>query len=311
MNISTSTGLAPTIQTYYDKKMVLSMKPKLVHQQYGQKRDLPPNSGKTVQFRKWTPFAALTTPLQENVVPDGQTLAMTEVIAPVQSYGGYVAISDVVDRNAIDPTVNDAISLMADQGALTLDKLTQSAMAAGTNVLYAGGKASRATVAATDKLTSLEVRKAVRILKKAKAPMFDRGGKQHYVAIVGPDAVFSLQEDPLWLDVSKYQDKDGIYSGEIGMFMGVVFVETPEALEFKAEGASGADVLGTFIFGKESYGVIDVTTGAVRTIVKAAGSAGTADPLDQISTVGWKATGFCAKILQPTWLLRVEHGKQA
>jgi len=50
-----------------------------------------------------------------------------------------------------------------------------------------------------------------------------------------------------------------------------------------------------------------VEGGNLRTIVKPKGSAGTADPLDQISTVGWKVDGFAAKILQPLWMVRIEH----
>ena len=43
-------------------------------------------------------------------------------------------------------------------------------------------------------------------------------------------------------------------------------------------------------------------------IIKQKGSAGTADPLDQRSTVGWKATAFTAKILIPEYILRIECG---
>lgn len=46
-------------------------------------------------------------------------------------------------------------------------------------------------------------------------------------------------------------------------------------------------------------------------IVKPAGSAGTADPLDQISTVGWKMDGFGAKLLQPEYAVRIECGFSA
>ena len=45
-----------------------------------------------------------------------------------------------------------------------------------------------------------------------------------------------------------------------------------------------------------------------RVIVKPAGSAGTADPLDQISTVGWKMDGFGVKLLQPEYAVRIECG---
>ena len=45
--------------------------------------------------------------------------------------------------------------------------------------------------------------------------------------------------------------------------------------------------------------------GGLQTIIKQRGSAGTADPLDQRSTVGWKATK-AAEILVEPYLMRVE-----
>ena len=47
--------------------------------------------------------------------------------------------------------------------------------------------------------------------------------------------------------------------------------------------------------------------GGLEVIVKPKGSAGTADPLNQRSTVGWKATKT-AEILSEEYMIRVESG---
>ena len=64
-------------------------------------------------------------------------------------------------------------------------------------------------------------------------------------------------------------------------------------------------VFGTLIFGEGAYGVTEITGGGLQTIVKQKGSAGTADPLDQRSSVGWKAIKT-AEILIENYLVRVE-----
>jgi N4-gp56 family major capsid protein len=64
-------------------------------------------------------------------------------------------------------------------------------------------------------------------------------------------------------------------------------------------------VFGTLFLGEGAYGVTEITGGGLQTIVKQKGSAGTADPLDQRSSVGWKAIKT-AKILIPNYLVRVE-----
>lgn len=77
-------------------------------------------------------------------------------------------------------------------------------------------------------------------------------------------------------------------------------------------GAAGVDVHASLVFGQDAYGVVSLDGGgAIEMIVKELGSSGAADPLNQISTVGAKVNGYCAKILQPLWLLRVEHGVTA
>ena len=315
INKTTSSGLSDSMQTYYDRKMLMDMKPKLVHYQYGQKRPLPLNNGKSVSFRKWTPFGAATTALTEGVSPDAQALAMSQVTTTISQYGGYVTVTDLLDMTALDPVVNDSVELMADQGALTIDTLTRDALHGGANVIYASKEGtaatSRAAITADHKLTSSDLRKAARLLKKNKAPQFMRAGKGYYVAIVSPDTVYDLQSDALWQDVSKYQDSEQIFSGEIGRLFGVIVVETPEAYVFKQAGADKVDVASTIVFGKDAYGVIELDKSNVRAIVKNCGSAGTSDPLDQLSTIGWKVNGFAAKILQGAWIVRIEHGVSA
>jgi N4-gp56 family major capsid protein len=312
-NTTGVTGLSNEMQTYYDRQLLENMKPKLVHYDYGQKRPYKRQNGKTVQFRKWETFDAITAPLSEGLVPDGQALESTEVLATVAGYGGYVAISDLLDLTAIDPVVSDAVDLMADQGALSVDTLIRNELhASGTNVLYAGGATSRVTVAQSMKLTTTEIRKAARLLKKNKALPFVRGGKSYYVAVVGPDTTYDLQSDTLWQDVGKYQDAEAIFSGEIGRLFGVIFVETSEAKVFEGAGASGANVASTLVLGQNAYGVVDIENGSrPRVVVKTPGDSGTSDPLEQISTVGWKVDAFAVKILQQGFMIRIEHGISA
>lgn len=73
---------------------------------------------------------------------------------------------------------------------------------------------------------------------------------------------------------------------------------------YPTECAAGA-VFGSLFIAEGAYGVTEISGGGLQTIVKQKGSAGTADPLDQRSSVGWKAIKT-AKILIPDYLVRVE-----
>lgn len=383
--LTTSPGLAPAAEEYYNRHLLENIKPKLIHAQFGQQISVPRNRGKQVHFRRWTPFPAITQPLVEAIVPDGQSLEMTTMAANIDSYGGYVTLSDMVDMTLIDPVVSETIELLADQGALSLDHMVRRELhSQATNVQYAGGAGSLGAITADKVLTMEEIRKAVRTLKKNKAKPFQRGGKSHFVAIVSPDTVYDLQADEKWEKVSLYQDKENIYSGEIGRMYGVVFVESLEAMTYGGAafvadttvasyasgtktvtlnralnddeadglvaagvvsingntlevasargnqivlsgtvgtapaagnavtvvgpGSAGAPVASTLVFGRDAYGVVSMDNANVQSIVKPAGSAGTADPLNQASTVGWKVNGFGSKLLEPGWLVQILHG---
>ncbi len=70
-------------------------------------------------------------------------------------------------------------------------------------------------------------------------------------------------------------------------------------------GAAGRDVYSTLILGSDAYGVTEITGGGLQHIVKQLGSAGTADPLDQRATCGWKATKVAERLFEQ-YMIRVE-----
>ncbi len=233
--VSTATN-AYFNKTFYDRKLLDSAKTRFVHANFGQKRSIPRNSGKRVEFRKYDLFTPDTNALTlvEGVTPTGQNLSQSKVEAEVKQYGAYVEISDLLEMTAYDPVIADSAELLGEQLGTVIEWVTRDAMCQTTNVQYANGAASRQALTVSDKLTVSEVRKAVRTLKKNKARPFvtaldGSGRKPHFICICSPDATFDLQSDPLWQDVSKYSNAEQIYSGEIGRLFGVVFVEATEA----------------------------------------------------------------------------------
>ena len=237
MNTTVSTASTAYFnKTFYDRKLLDTAKTRFVHANFGQKRSIPRNNGKRVEFRKYdlfTPDADALT-LVEGVTPTGQNLSQSKVEAEVKQYGAYVEISDLLEMTSYDPVIADSAELLGEQLGTVIEWVTRDAMCETTNVQYAGGAASRVALTASDKLTVAEIRKAVRTLKKNKARPFvtamdGSARKPHFICICSPDATYDLQNDALWQDVSKYSNAEQIYSGEIGRLFGVVFVEATEA----------------------------------------------------------------------------------
>ena len=306
-NMTTSSALSAGMQTYYNRELLRTFEPNLVHLQFGDEHRMPPHSGLVMNMRKLIPLETNTKALNEGDPGESVMLAETEVTVQLQQYGEYARCTDKLDLTHLDMDIMRRTKLFGDAGARSIDAVVREELAKCANVIYAGGKASRAELTAADKLTSRELRKAVKTLKKNHAQTF--GG--YYVAIIGPDTMYDLQEDEAFVKVSQYQDKENIYTGEVGRLFGVRLVETTEAKIFEGTGADGADVASVIVLGQYAYGVTSLKGAKPRVIVKPAGSAGTADPLDQISTVGWKMDGFGAKLLQPEYAVRIECGFSA
>lgn len=74
-------------------------------------------------------------------------------------------------------------------------------------------------------------------------------------------------------------------------------------------GKDGSAIYCTMIFGANAYGVTEIEGMGLQHIVKQKGSAGTADALDQRSTVGWKATKTAERLVEE-YMLRIEHSSE-
>ncbi|MBQ2917868.1 MAG: N4-gp56 family major capsid protein [Bacteroidales bacterium] len=296
-------GLSAEMKTFYDMTLIDEAQAALVHDQFGQKRPIPANGGKTIEFRKFAALAKATTPLTEGVTPDGKGLTVTSITATVNQYGDYITQSDILELTSLDNTILEATKLLGRQAGLTLDTIVRNVLQSGTNVTYCPKVANGAETAVTSRsaldntsqLTVKVIQQVVAKLRAQNAPTIN--GK--YVAIIHPYVAYDLMRDPEWIDAHKYAKPDNLYEGEIGEVAGVRFVQTSEAKIYEG------GVFGTLIFGDGAYGVTEITGGGLQTIVKQKGSAGTADPLDQRSSVGWKAIKT-AELLIPQYLVRVE-----
>ena len=302
--VTTQASLKDEMKVFYDMTLIDEASANLVHDQFGQKRPIPQGSGKTIEFRKFSPLAKATTPLTEGVTPNGNSLTVTNITATVEQYGDFIVQSDVLELTSLDNTILEATKLLGKQAGVTLDTVTRNKIHAGANVTFcpkvgADGAETEVTLRSeldlTCQLTVDVIQQVVAKLRAQNAPTIN--GK--YVAIIHPYVAYDLMRDPEWIDAHKYANPTNLYEGEIGEIAGVRFVQTSEAMVYEG------GVFGTLIFGEGAYGVTEITGGGLQTIVKQKGSAGTADPLDQRSSIGWKAIKT-AELLIPNYLVRVE-----
>lgn len=323
MGTTTLSQVAPGVQTFYDRNLLSRAQPNDVHGRFGQKRPISARSGNQIKFRRYSQLAAATTALTEGVTPSGSSLAVTDITSTLVQYGDYITLSDMVSLTNQDPVVTEATDVLGDQAGTTIDQVRRDVLVAGTNGAYASGVANR--LALVNKITGPDLDKAIRYLKGQNAKFMKEGIppsdgvgtgaiRKAYIAIVHPDVEYDLEAISGFKPVSDYPAQMGVIEDEIGAYKNIRFVTSTNAkiwtdattvLTAGYKGVTKNDVYATLIFGAEAYGLSPLSGNAMNTYVKALGSAGTADPLEQRSTVGWKATTITT-ILNQTWMVRLE-----
>lgn len=320
-NVTTASGMSPEMRTFYEKQLIKTAEPDLIFDQFGQKAPIPKNGGKTIQFRKYSQLAKQLTPLTEGVTPDGQTMTVSQITATIAQYGGYVTLSDVLELTAIDNNIVQATNIMASQAGRTLDTITRDVVCGGTNVFYApkivsGAKTAVTTRAGMDATSALDVDSIMRAVAFLKAQNAKKIGDS-YIGIVHPYAAYDLKKDPEFVEWNKYTTPEKMWNGEIGKIGDVRFVENSEAKIFNdgtattptcpsyLDGATTKymSVFMTMILGADAYGVTEVEGGGLQHIVKPLGAG--EDPLNQRSTVGWKALKVAERLIEP-YMVRIE-----
>ncbi len=381
-------SLSAEMKTFYDKTLITLAGANLIHEQFGQKRPIPKNGGKTIEFRKFSRLPKALKPITEGVTPDGNKFNVTAVSCTVDQYGDYIEQTDMLELTAVDNTIVEATKELASQAGVTLDTVVRNELNGGTNVMYApkvseNGEEteilSREDITKDCKLRVKDIFRAAAQLKAVNAPKI--GGA--YVAIVHPYVAYDLMQEAgeQWVGIQKYANPESLLKGEIGCLGGVRFVESTEAKVFGPSeitegitrmtvasdvngsasvtvneymgdktfsepvqvfaggvkntvikvqgntvtlgsavtlkkgdvisgiggGKDGSAVFSTLFLGENAYGVTDIEGGGLEHIVKPRGYGN--DPLNQRSSIGWKATKVAKRLLEE-YIIRVESGSE-
>lgn len=214
-------------------------------------------NGAAVKFTILTDLSPATTTLNESTDVDATALADSQVTLTLAEYGAAVISTKLIRSTSFvpfDPVVANAVAW---QAGLSQDYLARNVLQAGTNVRYASGgttaPTSRTTVEPNDTLAGNDTRRAVAELRGAN--VMDFGG--FYAGFIHPDVAYDFMGatgGANWRDPHTYSNPDSIWTGEVGAFQGVRFVETSSAPLWADAGSSTTltDVYGTIIMGRQA-----------------------------------------------------------
>lgn len=313
------------VNNFYDRNLLERAVASFIHTRFAQVRDIPRKAGSsTIKFRRYSNLTAATTPLTEGVTPAGSQGSVTDITATALQYGDFITVTDKLQYESVDPVLLEFSDILGDQAADTIDQLTRDVLAAGTNVIYSGtGNTATDEVAAGDVISYGNFDAASLLLKNNKGKPITRQIDPStgyntmpiprcFISFIHPDITAKVATFTGWTPVEKYPNQATVMEDEVGSYTAngtkIRFIESTNAKIKTGAGTSSIDVYCTLIMAANAYGITRISGEAMKNIVKPLGSAGTADPLDQRATTGWKAT-FVAKILNNDWLVRIESAK--
>jgi len=298
-NLTTTAEVDPAVAVFYDRVLLKRAQPKLIHSLFAQKKTLGSKRGNTVKFRRYAALSIATTPLTEGITPPGQKLSKTDLLATVSQYGDFVHITDLVDLTVEDPVLTVAAEELGIQMGKTIDAIVRDILHSCASLTQCAGSGG------DNSLTKADIDGVVLTLLKANAefmtPMMRAASgqgtspiRQAFWALGDVDVTTNLEAVSGFKSTSQYPAQSGVLDAEWGSTGNVRWLLT-------TEGWTDGTWYDNYIIGRNAYGIVDLSAGNAKNIVKPFGSGGTSDPLNQRATSGWK-TMFVARILNDSFM---------
>lgn len=305
---TTTSSMSNIVREAFDRTAYFALRAELYFDQVSSVRATnQAMPGTPVTFTKYADLSEATTPLSETADPAAVGLATSQVQVNLVEYGNVVVTTAKLRAlNFLDVDM-DAANIVGYNAGISVDTIAREAMSVGTNVVYAEGTtapASRAQVEAEDKLNGDAVRKVVAQLRTANVPTLGAG---MYVGMIHPNVSYDFRSATgaqNWRDPHIYVDTQNIYTGEIGAYEGVRFIETPRTKIFTASGSGGINVYATHIVGFQALAKAVANAGGYGEqpmIVRGP----VTDKLERLQPIGWKhLVGY--KIFREESVRRIE-----
>ena len=313
----TTTSSLSVDQIAFDRIAYFALRSELL---FDQAADVQPTNqsmpGSAVTFTKFADISAATTPLNEVTDVTPSALSDSQVTVTLAEYGNVVVTTAKLRGTSFLDVNTAAANIVGYNAGDSIDQVVRDVLAAGQNVVYGTGGASdptsRATVGADDIITANDVRRVVAQLRKDNVATFNGT----YAAFMHPDVSYDFRgatDAAGWREPHNNVDTPGIYTGQIGVFEGVRFVETPRTKIFtNASDGSGSstgssatvDVYCTHIMGRQAlakaYSFTD-GNGAFPKVVRGT----VADYLNRLQPLGWYWLGGYGRFREES-LRRIE-----
>ncbi len=293
MAIGTTVTTPLILPEYYDDLLMDNLFPQLYYYQFGEKRRVPQGAGKNFfipRFQKKDVIGAVT----EGTVITPSAISAQRISGVMTSFAGAYQHSDLLVMTALSSVVEGSLRELSKNIANDIDSHIRDQLTGTGGALFVGGSGITSSIS-VQVASILEAKQFIRAEVLLDDADNFRFPDSTYASIIHPKQVFDLQSqasgNAQWIDINKYTSNvESIYRGEIGRMFGcrVVTSTKVKRLTEAPEMSGTASGFMAHVLAPGAYHVVELEGGQAQTYVKGLGSAGTADPVNQLSTVGAK-----------------------
>ena len=327
MAISTVTQISAPVDFIHQEKFLRRAQPLLTYFVGAVKGNIKHHAGSfSIQWRRFTqltPTTSALTALSGAVslpTRTSTTLAKTDVTATLAKYGAYIALNEEVDLVNPNTQAAELMNVVGSQAGRSANFLQRNVLEDNATLSYASGGSQDSDV--TDPISVGLIEEAINTLDRQDALKFMpmSGGSENigssplleaYWGLCHSDVKADIRGLSNFISAERYVSHTKLEKGEFGATGDIRWLSSSDAsVDADLGGAAGsnrstssvsADLYTPIILGQDFHGAVGfdnpmpdgvLTSGddmaTFEIISHGRGSSGAGDPLNELSTLGWK-----------------------
>jgi len=294
-----TTTLTQEVMTYYEKVFLARAEYELILKEGAQMRSHSDNSGRTINFTRYTPLTVITDPLTESSNPTICAITACTVAVTLSEYGLTVNTSKLLSLVSIDKSMAEKIALTGQNMGETLNRLVRNEFANATQAYP--NSATSSTIASTDKLSASAIRGFTKTLEINKARPYPDG---LWIGKTTPQNKYDLLGDSTWINSKTYSDVKDLYKGEMGELYQVRWLLNKDVASATGDPASAACAVVmyySYVHGQDAFGAFDLEGDKPKLYVLA-NQIDSGNPAGRLTKISW-AGSYASKLLNSEWAL--------
>lgn len=238
---TTTTELTGVSKTAYDQLLYFQLRPQLY---FDGVADVQPTRqsmpGAAVVFTILNTLAIADSALTQSTDVTAVAITDSQVTLTLAEYGNAVITTAKLRGTSFVDITPAVINILGFNAGVSVDSLARNVLSTGTYKQFSQGTdatvpATRGAIKKTCTIRGVDVRKATAILRTQNVPTVGPG----YMGYIHPNVSVDLRQETGaagWRTPHTYSQPQTIWVGEVGMFEGVRFIETPRAKVFTTGG---------------------------------------------------------------------------